>query len=134
MSHSSNNSSDDQYTQELISAPKEKSKRINTRELKDSAAVHAKSQPLITRLPEPKGERKAYSELIINSEPLEKRVALMKDGVRKFEIERRESARGRRNFQGTHPKFGTRLKSCLRGYRRGKKCFFALLGHSTCSQ
>ncbi|MGB0419113.1 MAG: ribonuclease E/G, partial [Opitutales bacterium] len=75
MSHSSNNSSDDQYTQELISAPKEKkSKRINTRELKDSAAVRAKSQPLITRIMKSlKGERKAYSELIINSEPLEKR-------------------------------------------------------------
>ena len=96
MSHTSKNSSDDQYTQELISAPKEKkSKRINTRELKDSAAVRAKSQPLITRIMKSlKGERKAYSELIINSEPLEKRVALMKDGVlEKFEVERSGEAR-----------------------------------------
>tara|TARA_B110000008_G_C16977478_1_gene566546 strand:+ start:1150 stop:2886 length:1737 start_codon:yes stop_codon:yes gene_type:complete len=96
MSNSTQHSSDDQYTQELISAPKEKkSKRINTRELKDSAAIRAKSQPLITRIMNTiKGERKTYSELIINSEPLEKRVALMKDGVlEKFEVERSGEAR-----------------------------------------
>jgi ribonuclease G len=123
MSHSTHNSSDDQYTQELISAPKEKkSKRINTRELKDSAALRAKSQPLITRIINSiKGERKAYSELIINSEPLEKRVALMKDGVlEKFEVERSGEAR----------EVGAIFKGRIQNLEPGLKAAFVDIGEA----
>ncbi len=87
---------DEQYTAELTEAPKEeKAKRINPKELKDEAAKRAKSQPLVTRILKAiKKEKKAYSELIINSEPLEKRVAQLKDGVlEKFEVERTGEAR-----------------------------------------
>ena len=42
---------DEQYTEELTSAPKEKkSERIDTRTLKDDAAEREKKQPLIQRL------------------------------------------------------------------------------------
>ena len=123
MSNSTHNSSDEQYTQELISAPKEKkSKRINTRELKDSAALRAKSQPLITRIINSiKGERKAYSELIINSEPLEKRVALMKDGVlEKFEVERSGEAR----------EVGAIFKGRIQNLEPGLKAAFVDIGEA----
>lgn len=87
---------EDQFTEELISAPVEKkAKRIDTRELKDEAARREKKQPLVSRIAKAiKRERKAYTELIINSEPLEKRVALLQDGVlEKFEVERTGEAR-----------------------------------------
>ena len=87
---------DEQYTKELISAPiEQKSERINTRALKDDAAKREKKQPLIQRIAKAiKAEKKSYTELIINSEPLEKRVALLQDGVlEKFEVERTGEAR-----------------------------------------
>ena len=96
MPDSTTDNSDSQYTEELTSAPKEKkAKRIDHKELKDDAAKRAKKQPLVTRIIKAiKNEKKSYSELIINSEPLEKRVALLKDGVlEKFEVERTGEAR-----------------------------------------
>ena len=76
---SSDNNGDEKYTEELTSAPTEKkAERIDTRELKDKASEREKKQPLITRIAKAiKREKKAYTELIINSEPLEKRVALL---------------------------------------------------------
>jgi ribonuclease G len=96
MSNSKSDPSDDQFTEELISAPTEKkSNRIDTKNLKDEAAQRAKKEPILTRIVKAlKSEKKSYSELIINSEPLEKRVALLKDGVlEKFEVERTGEAR-----------------------------------------
>ncbi|ADE54751.1 Rne/Rng family ribonuclease [Coraliomargarita akajimensis] len=87
---------DAQFTEELTSAPAEKkAERIDQRELKDDAAKRAKSRPLLTRIINAiRNENKSYSELIINSEPLEKRVAQLKDGVlEKFEVERTGDAR-----------------------------------------
>lgn len=91
-----NNDSDEQFTEELTSAPtEEKAERIDTGKLKDEATQREKKQPLITRIAKAiKREKKAYTELIINSEPLEKRVALLQDGVlEKFEVERTGEAR-----------------------------------------
>jgi len=88
--------SDEQFTEELTSAPVEKkAERIDTKELQNDAAQRAKKQPLVTRIIKAlKNEKKSYTELIINSEPLEKRVALLKDGVlEKFEVERTGEAR-----------------------------------------
>mgnify|MGYP001547762804 CR=1 FL=1 len=93
---STDNDNEEQFTEELTSAPvEEKAERIDTRELKDDAAKREKKQPLITRIAKAiKREKKAYTELIINAEPLEKRVALLKDGVlEKFEVERTGEAR-----------------------------------------
>lgn len=93
---SNDNNNEEKFTEELTSAPaEEKPERIDTRELKDEAAKREKKQPLITRIAKAiKREKKAYTELIINSEPLEKRVALLKDGVlEKFEVERTGEAR-----------------------------------------
>ncbi len=87
---------EEQFTEELTNAPKEqKAERIDTRALKDDAAKREKKQPLITRIVKAiKAEKKSYTELIINSEPLEKRVALLQDGVlEKFEVERTGEAR-----------------------------------------
>lgn len=88
--------SEEQFTTELTVPPVEqKAERIDTRELNDAAAVRERKQPLITRIAKAiKREKKAYTELIINSEPLEKRVALLQDGVlEKFEVERTGEAR-----------------------------------------
>ena len=87
---------DEQFTEELTSAPKEKkAERIDNRALKNDAAKREKKQPLVSRIVKAiKGEKKSYTELIINSEPLEKRVALLQDGVlEKFEVERTGEAR-----------------------------------------
>ena len=87
---------EEQYTEELTSPPEEKkAERIDTEALKDDAAKREKKQPLVTRIIKAiKAEKKSYTELIINSEPLEKRVALLQDGVlEKFEVERTGEAR-----------------------------------------
>lgn len=85
-----------EYTEELSAPPvEEKAERIDQRELKDDAAERAKNRPLLTRLINAiRNNKKSYSELVINSEPLEKRVAQLKDGVlEKFEVERTGEAR-----------------------------------------
>ncbi len=85
------NNSHEAHAKALASAPKEKkAKRIDQRKIKDEAAKRAKSRPIVTRLISAiKNEKKAYSELIINSEPLEKRVAQLNEGIlEKFEVER----------------------------------------------
>ena len=87
---------EDLYTEELSAPPIEKKgEHINTSDLKDNAAKREKKQPLVTRLIKAiKTEKKSYTELIINSEPLEKRVALLQNGVlEKFEVERTGEAR-----------------------------------------
>lgn len=87
---------DAEYTEELTAPPvEEKTERIDQKELKDDAAKRSKNRPLLTRLINAiRNEQKSYSELIINSEPLEKRVAQLKDGVlEKFEVERTGEAR-----------------------------------------
>jgi ribonuclease G len=70
---------------------------IQTGQLRDDARLRAKkSRPLLQRIIRAfkGGEDRAYRELIINVEPLEKRVALLVDGVlEKFEVERAGESR-----------------------------------------
>ena len=123
MHNSKNDQSDDQYTEELTSAPKEKkSERINTKALKDDAAKRAKAEPLISRIVKAiKKEKKAYTELIINSEPLEKRVALLRDGVlEKFEVERTGEAR----------EVGAIFKGKIQNLEPGLKAAFVDIGEA----
>ena len=112
---------DEQYNEELTSAPKEKkSERIDTRALKNDAAEREKKQPLIQRIVKAiKAEKKSYTELIINSEPLEKRVALLQDGVlEKFEVERTGEAR----------EVGAIFKGYIQNLEPGLKAAFVDIG------
>jgi ribonuclease G len=112
---------DDQYTEELTAPPKEqKAERIDTRALKDDAAKREKKQPLISRIVKAiKSEKKSYTELIINSEPLEKRVALLQDGVlEKFEVERTGEAR----------EVGAIFKGRIQNLEAGLKAAFVDIG------
>ncbi|MBI5769155.1 MAG: Rne/Rng family ribonuclease [Verrucomicrobia bacterium] len=68
---------------------------IDTAELKAGAAERARQRPLLQKIVAFfQKEKGSYRELIINSEPLEKRVALLVDGrLEKFEIERESDNR-----------------------------------------
>ncbi|MCX6936660.1 MAG: Rne/Rng family ribonuclease [Verrucomicrobia bacterium] len=68
---------------------------VDRSELKAGAQERAKQRPLLQKiLAVFKKEKTSFRELIINSEPLEKRVALLIDGVlEKFEIERHDADR-----------------------------------------
>jgi ribonuclease G len=81
----------DQYDSELAQAPEsEPSEPVDRNELKAGAQERAKQRPLLQKiLAVFQKEKTSFRELIINAEPLEKRVALLVDGVlEKFEIER----------------------------------------------
>ncbi len=78
-------------TDELKSRPKEPPpEKIEVDELKEEAQQRAKKAPILQRIVKSlQGKDKTYRELVINSEALEKRVALLIDGVLdKFEVER----------------------------------------------
>jgi ribonuclease G len=80
-----------QYDSELAQAPETAaSEPVDRNELKAGALERAKQRPLLQKiLAVFQKEKTSFRELIINAEPLEKRVALLVDGVlEKFEIER----------------------------------------------
>ena len=84
------------YDEELVNPPPQnESAPVNASELKAGAAERAKNRPLLQKiLAVFQKEKGSYRELIINSEPLEKRVALLVDGrLEKFEIERESDNR-----------------------------------------
>lgn len=85
-----------QYDEELVNPPPaSNSAPVSSSELKAGAEERAKQRPLLQKiLAVFKKEKGSYRELIINSEPLEKRVALLVDGrLEKFEIERESDDR-----------------------------------------
>lgn len=82
--------------EELALPPEEnEAELIDRAELKTGAEERSKQRPLLQKiLAVFKKEKTSFRELIINSEPLEKRVALLLDGVlEKFEIERHDADR-----------------------------------------
>ena len=84
------------YDEELVNPPQQKeSAPITQAELKSGASERAKQRPFLQKiLAVFQKEKGSYRELIINSEPLEKRVALLVDGrLEKFEIERESDNR-----------------------------------------
>jgi ribonuclease G len=84
------------YDAELANPPPvEEVTGVNASDLKAGAAERAKDRPLLQKiLAVFQKEKSTYRELIINSEPLEKRVALLIDGrLEKFEIERESDDR-----------------------------------------
>src|SRR4051812_23550037 len=84
------------YDEELVNPPPQQEvSSLSTADLKAGAAERSKQRPLLQKiLAVFKKDKGAYRELIINSEPLEKRVALLVDGrLEKFEIERESDNR-----------------------------------------
>ncbi|MEO7597444.1 MAG: Rne/Rng family ribonuclease [Opitutus sp.] len=84
------------YDEELVNPPPAgESAPVTATELKAGAADRAKQRPLLQKILSVfQKEKGSYRELIINSEPLEKRVALLVDGrLEKFEIERESDNR-----------------------------------------
>lgn len=83
---------DSNWTQKLQNRPVEATSdtAIGIESLHQQANERSKSQPLLQKLVKKfQGDSKEFRELIINSEPLEKRVALLINGVlEKFEVER----------------------------------------------
>jgi|TARA_B110000438_G_scaffold303664_1_gene366345 ribonuclease G len=63
---------------------------VDPDQLKKDAEARAEERPVIQRLVEKiRKEKRSYREVIINSEPLERRVAVLNEGVlEKFELER----------------------------------------------
>lgn len=122
MSDSNNTQPSDPHFDEELSAPpiEKKSERIDTGKLKKEAAKREKKQPILTRIIKTiKNEKKAYSELIINSEPLEKRVAMLQDGVlEKFEVER----------TGEAHEIGAIFKGKIQNLQPGLKAAFVDIG------
>jgi ribonuclease G len=83
--------SENRYDEELKNPPPERTKDpVNTGQIRNDAKQRAKKRPLITKIIDTfRKEKKTFRELIINAEPLEKRVALLVDGIlEKFDIER----------------------------------------------
>ena len=84
------------YDEELVNPPPASdSAPVTASELKAGAVDRAKQRPLLQKILSVfQKEKGSYRELIINSEPLEKRVALLVDGrLEKFEIERESDNR-----------------------------------------
>ena len=123
MSDSKTQQTDARFTEELTAAPKEKkTQQIDPKKLKKEAAKREKKQPLVTRIIKAiKNEKKPYSELIINSEPLEKRVALLQNGVlEKFEVERAGESR----------EVGAIFKGRIQNLQPGLKAAFVDIGEA----
>lgn len=79
------------YDEELANPPPvTEASTVTSEELKNGAAERARQRPLLQKILSVfQKEKGSYRELIINAEPLEKRVALLVDGkLEKFEIER----------------------------------------------
>ena len=84
------------YDEELAHPPTEgPADTLDRTELKNGAKDRAKQRPLLQKIIAAfQKEKSSFRELIINAEPLEKRVALLVDGVlEKFEIERESDNR-----------------------------------------
>ncbi len=90
-SHSSKDNIPSKLVEELKAPPSEAPiEAIPTTDLQEAARQRAKERPMMQRIMKAlRGEDKIYREIIINSESLERRVALLVDGVlEKFEVER----------------------------------------------
>ena len=110
--------------EDQLSRPPEPAENIDIdrNELRASAAERAKQRPLLQKILSVFQKSKtSYRELIINSEPLEKRVALLLDGrLEKFEIERHSDDR----------MVGGIFKGRIKNLDAGLKAAFVDIGYS----
>ena len=95
---------------------------VDTAQLKNGAQERSKQRPLLQKILSVFQKQKtSYRELIINSEPLEKRVALLVDGrLEKFEIERHSDDR----------MVGGIFKGKIKNLDPGLKAAFVDIGYS----
>src|ERR1017187_8307451 len=111
------------YDSELASPPIQREvASVSAAELKAGATERAQQRPLLQKIVAVfKKEKGSYRELIINSEPLESRVALLVDGrLEKFEIERQSDDR----------MVGGIFKGRIKNLDNGLKASFVDIGYS----
>ena len=111
------------YEEELtLPPPVQHFEPVDRNELKSDAVTRSKDRPLLEKILSVfKKEKTSFRELIINSEPLEKRVALLVDGVlEKFEIERESDSR----------MVGGIYKGRIKNLDAGLKAAFVDIGYS----
>ena len=111
------------YDEELTNPPPiTEAEPVDRNELKTGAQTRAKDRPFLEKILQVfKKEKTTFRELIINSEPLEKRVALLVDGVLdKFEIERDSDSR----------MVGGIFKGRIKNLDPGLKAAFVDIGYS----
>ena len=111
------------YDEELaLPPPVHEPEPVDRDELKSDAKARSKDRPLLEKILSVfKKEKTTFRELIINSEPLEKRVALLVDGVlEKFEIERESDSR----------MVGGIYKGKIKNLDSGLKAAFVDIGYS----
>ena len=120
-SHTEEADETDIHREELEQPPVEKVvEPIPEEKLNKDAAKRSKKQPMVTRIVRAlRREKKDFAELVINSEPLETRVALLRNGVlEKFEVER----------QGDDRMVGTIYKGRIQNLEPGLKAAFVDIG------
>ncbi len=111
------------YDQELASPPANQSREpVNPSALRNEAQERSTQRPILQKILSLFQKEKAdFRELIINSEPLEKRVALLVDGILdKFEIERESDNR----------MVGGIFKGRIKNLDAGLKAAFVDIGYS----
>jgi len=109
--------------EELAQPPQpQEASQVDPSELRASAQERAKQRPILQKILSIFQKAKtSYRELIINSEPLEKRVALLVDGrLEKFEIERQSDDR----------MVGGIYKGRIKNLDNGLKAAFVDIGYS----
>ena len=114
---------DQKYDEELINPPPTNAvDPVNPADLKAGAKERSQQRPLLQKILSIfKKEKTSFRELIINSEPLEKRVALLIDGtLEKFEIERESDNR----------MVGGIYKGRIKNLDAGLKAAFVDIGYS----
>ncbi|MFT3783856.1 MAG: Rne/Rng family ribonuclease [Nibricoccus sp.] len=111
------------YDEELANPPPQTAPEpVSAAELKAGAKERAQQRPLLQKILSVfQKEKTSFRELIINSEPLEKRVALLVDGtLEKFEIERESDNR----------MVGGIYKGRIKNLDAGLKAAFVDIGYS----
>ncbi len=108
--------------EEALRKPQEEASESNyqIKEIQKAAEERARKKPIIQKvLGGVSGKKADFTELIVNSEPLEKRVALLKNGIlEKFEVER----------AGDQRMVGTIFRGKIQNLEPGLKAAFVDIG------
>jgi ribonuclease G len=112
-----------EHCEHLSLAPQTASNQsISVNDLNTAAQQRAKKLPLVQKIANGlSGKAGDFTEIVVNSEPLEKRVALLKNGVlEKFEVER----------SGDERMVGTIFRGKIQNLEPGLKAAFVDIGQS----
>jgi ribonuclease G len=105
---------------EMQNPPKKEEASVDTRELQNEARERARKRPLIQKITNAlQGKNPPYTEIIVSCEPLERRVAMLVDGVlQRLEIER----------TGENRMVGAIFKGKIQNHELGLKAAFVDIG------